>query len=113
MTATEPRKAASGALYAMVDGRPRKIKATVESINEDFARLNAELRRLRISQLRRMVADASILMRSAEEALRLEQHRRHRGWPHRDCGFLRRRYMRWGRFIDRMDDEIERLRGEG
>lgn len=75
--------------------------------------LCAQLRRLRISQLRRIVAAAAILMRSAEETLRLEQHRRHRGWPHRDCGFLRRRYMRWGRFIDRMEDEIERLRGEG
>lgn len=100
---------ATGKLYVKFGRKFIETEATVEQ----FDAMQRELRRLRISQLRRMVGAAVILERSAEEVLRLEQHRRHRGWPHRDCGFLRRRYIRLVRFIVRMDDEIERLRGEG
>ncbi len=107
MTATEPRKAASGALYAMVDGRPRKIKATVESINEDFARLNAEIRRLRISQLRRMASacggiEERMLTKASRQGLSLAYYRR--------CVWVRERGNRFRRACRA---EIERLRGEG
>lgn len=106
MTATEPRRAASGALYAMVDGRPRKIKGTVESINEDFARLNAELRRLRISQLRRM----------AEIAESHGAHMVREAAPHIDLHPYYLKDVQQGekllRFAVACRAEIERLRGE-
>lgn len=100
-------------LARRLDGAAKRIEKIGIANGAIMKRMDAELRRLRIAHLRRM-ADAAVLVeRSAEEALRLEQHRRHREWPHRDVGKLHRRYMRLVRFIAKVDDEIARLRGEG
>lgn len=79
---------------------------------DEWSRSSAcrEIVRLRISQLKRMADSAMPILRAVEAAWHTEQSRRSKRLPHQPVTIPYRKYLRIAKFMDRLDDEIERLR---